>query len=316
MAKSVLPSKVGVLIPAYNESRTIEAVVREAKAIAATVLVVDDGSVDRSAEIAQAAGAEVLRRDQNEGQGKALRNGILALRESGVDHVITIDADAAHDAASAAHLWAAHTRSGADITIGSRFLSSRWLREIPSHKIAANRFAASLLSLLLGVSLTDVACGMRVMGPRALALSLSSTGFGFAFELLWCAVREGLKIHEHPVRVRYDSKEPFWTKQNELIDFLRLCHEAAEPYPSVAPLISRIEEGVLRFEKLSIRLRGDLYDLHGLPSYQAYLVQMQHPWFRSIKVGDEFLTIDFDAIAYPLDLGIRKLRRPPHAPST
>lgn len=296
LIEPALPASVGILIPVYNESRTIEVVVREAKNVATTVLVVDDGSSDRSASIAETAGARVLRRDRNEGQGKSLMEGILVLRDLGVSDVITLDGDAAHDAASAVDLWAAHTESGADLTIGSRFLNKQELKEIPSHKIAANRFGAGLVSLLLGVPFTDVACGMRVMGPRALALPLTSAGFGFAFELLWCASQKGLKMHEHPVSVRYDAREPFWTKQTELVDFLRLCSAMGEIYPLAASLISQIEERVLRFEPISIRLKGDLYYLHSLPNYQAYMVQLQHPWFISMPRDDGFFVVDFDAI--------------------
>jgi glycosyltransferase involved in cell wall biosynthesis len=294
MTEDLLPVTVGILIPAYNEARTIESVVREARSVATTVLVVDDGSSDSSASIAQAAGARVLRRERNGGQGQALAEGILALRKLGIREVITLDADAAHDAASAVNLWAAHTGSGADLTIGSRFLSKGALEEIPSHKIAVNRLGAKLVSLLLHVRLTDVACGMRVMGPRALSLPTKSSGFGFAFELIWCAVRKGLKLHEFPVPVRYDAREPFWTKQVELIEFLRACFAMAETYPAAARLITRLEQGVLQFEQLLIRLGGDLYYLHGLRNYQAYMVQIQHTCFVS-KPDDDFILVDFDS---------------------
>jgi glycosyltransferase involved in cell wall biosynthesis len=111
MKNALLPSNVAVLIPAYDEARTIGEVVREAKKVAKTVLVVDDGSTDGSALLAEAAGAQVLRRARNEGQGKALADGILVLHDLGLTQVITLDGDAAHAPLSAIMLWEAHIKS-------------------------------------------------------------------------------------------------------------------------------------------------------------------------------------------------------------
>ena len=98
MTEATLPTDVGLLIPAFNEAKTIRAVVRDAISVARTVLVVDDGSTDESAAIAELAGARVLRRNRNEGLGRALSEGIMALRALGMANVITLDGDAAHEA--------------------------------------------------------------------------------------------------------------------------------------------------------------------------------------------------------------------------
>ena len=88
--------KVAAVIPAYNEERRIGAVVKAVRAQNLDVLVVDDGSKDGTAAAAEAAGAQVLRHEGNQGKGVALNNAFRAARERGYEVVVTLDADGQH----------------------------------------------------------------------------------------------------------------------------------------------------------------------------------------------------------------------------
>jgi len=111
-------SKILVLLPAYNESAHIAAVIAEASTHL-PVLVVDDGSKDGTADIAQKNGALVIRQ-VNQGKGKALRVGFQYALEHGFDAVITLDADGQHDASEIPLFIQKHSAEGSDLVIGQR----------------------------------------------------------------------------------------------------------------------------------------------------------------------------------------------------
>src|SRR5215831_15899689 len=118
------PNALWVVIAAYNEAATIARVIADAKSTGARVLVVDDGSKDRTADVAAAAGAVVIRHPINLGQGAALQTGLDFALAQGADVIVTFDADGQHRAADIAGLIDALVRHGADFALGSRFLGS------------------------------------------------------------------------------------------------------------------------------------------------------------------------------------------------
>ncbi|MEX2011973.1 MAG: glycosyltransferase family 2 protein, partial [Chloroflexota bacterium] len=113
------PAVIAAVIPAYQEAPRVGPVVVGAKAHL-PVLVVDDGSADDTASVAEDAGATVLRLRPNQGKGAALRAGFRWALDNGIEAVVTLDADGQHDPAEIPTFVAARARTGADLVVGRR----------------------------------------------------------------------------------------------------------------------------------------------------------------------------------------------------
>jgi len=113
-----------VVIPAFNEATVIGDVISGLRARYPNVVVVDDRSEDDTTNVAVAAGAVVIRHPINLGQGAALQTGIRYALQRGADCIVTFDADGQHQVEDIGVLLDTHTRTNADVVIGSRFLGS------------------------------------------------------------------------------------------------------------------------------------------------------------------------------------------------
>lgn len=193
-----------VVVPAFHEELSVGAVVGEIRRHlpGCPVLVVDDGSRDRTAERAAAAGAEVVTAPFNLGVGGAMRIGFLYALRNGYQAVVQVDADGQHDPPDIIRVLDA--LAGADVVVGSRFAgtdlgsTARWRRRVIG-------FLSRSVSLLCGVRLTDVTSGFRAAGPRALpvlARHYPAEYLGDTIESLVIAHRAGLRIAEVPVTMR------------------------------------------------------------------------------------------------------------------
>ena len=191
-----------VVIPALNEEATVAAVVRAARgSLGADVLVVDDGSSDRTAEIAQAAGAWVLSHPFNLGVGAALRSGFRYAAERGYPTVLQLDADGQHDPAFAAALLAP-LEDGADLVVGSRFAAGF---EVGRARRTCMRWLARIVSRRAHVAITDTTSGFRAFGKRAVerfAESYPTEYLSDTVEALLLAAAWQLDIREVPVEMR------------------------------------------------------------------------------------------------------------------
>ncbi|QIG38310.1 glycosyltransferase family 2 protein [Microbacterium sp. 4R-513] len=198
------PSRVLIVLPAYNEEEAVGDVVREVRDTlpSFTCLVVDDGSRDATADTAEAAGALVARLPYNLGVGGALRLGFKYAVENGFDTVVQIDADGQHDPAAVPRLLA--KLDEADIVIGARFAGvgdykARGLRRL------AMRVIAGVLSRTAKTTLTDTTSGFKACGPRAVALfaeNFPAEYLGDTIEALVIAARAGCRITQVPVAMR------------------------------------------------------------------------------------------------------------------
>ncbi len=200
--------EVSVVIPCLNEERSIGTVVRrarqalEAMGVAGEVIVADNGSTDRSIEIACAEGARVVHVPFR-GYGSALRGGIQAAEGR---YIVIGDADGSYDFGEMPALIA-RLREGYDLVIGSRFLGTilpgamRWTSRI------GNPIVTALLNGLFGLRVTDSQSGMRAFTREAYRrLRLHATGMEFASEMLIQAVRAGLRIAEVPITFHPDQR--------------------------------------------------------------------------------------------------------------
>jgi len=191
-----------VVIPAYNEQGRIGSVVsRVGRELAMDVLVVDDGSADRTAEEARAAGAIVASHPVNLGYGAALQTGYRYALRAGHEGVIQLDADGQHDPASIAGLVDA-LRAGNDVVVGSRFLDAGSYRPPLTRRIGMTLFG-KVASALSGIPLTDPTSGFQALSRRALAF-YAHERYPHDYpdaDVLSMVARSGLRLTEVPVRM-------------------------------------------------------------------------------------------------------------------
>ncbi len=195
-----------VLIPAYNEEKTISDVITSIPRDCARkveVLVVNDGSRDRTKEVALAAGADrVISHNTNKGLGVTFRDGIDEGLKMGADIIINIDADGQFDTKDIPRLLRPIIEGKADMVTCSRFKDPKLTPKMPKIKIFGNKFFASILNLLLGKNYADTQCGFRAYSREA-ALNLVLFGrFTYTQEVFIDLVKKGFRIVEVPCVVR------------------------------------------------------------------------------------------------------------------
>jgi glycosyltransferase involved in cell wall biosynthesis len=206
------------LIPAFNEARTIAAVVEGVGAVVNHVVVVDDGSTDGTGDRARDAGAEVATHAVNLGKGHAVRTGLARVFDGTFTHVLLLDADLQHLPQEASSLLAAAAGSGADVVIGERrFERSR----MPASRYHANRIGSRALSWFVGVPVQDTQCGFRVFRVDALRpLRLRARGYEIETEMLVKVRRRGGTVAAVPVTAVYGGQP---SKLRPVRDTTRTC---------------------------------------------------------------------------------------------
>jgi glycosyltransferase involved in cell wall biosynthesis len=193
------------IVPALNEAGSIESVIREIRAEDPDfeVLVVDDGSTDNTAALAEAAGARVVRLPFNLGIGGAVQTGLQYAREHDFGIAVQIDADGQHDPTQLPQLLAPLVAGEADVVVGSRFLGERNY-EAPFVRRIGIRVFAAIISAVVGQPLTDTSSSFRAFGRRAIAYFSRDYPHGFveSVEATVIAARCGLRLKEVPVVMR------------------------------------------------------------------------------------------------------------------
>jgi len=197
--------RIVAVIPAFHEETRIAATVAGVRPFVDRVIVVDDGSTDRTAHRAAEAGATVARHITNRGQGAALRTGTEAACRIGASIVVHIDADGQHDPLSIPTLLAPLRAQESDVVFGSRFLGEDAVG-MPTSRKALLSAARTFNALVVGVPrrVSDPQSGFRAMS-RAAAESVSFTQDRMAHcsEILRLVTRSDLRWREVPVRVIY-----------------------------------------------------------------------------------------------------------------
>jgi glycosyltransferase involved in cell wall biosynthesis len=196
--------RIAVVVPAYNESGPLAAVVRELRPQCATCIVVDDGSGDDTAAVALEAGAVVLRHVVNRGQGAALLTGIRYALRGGADVIVTFDADGQHEPADIPALVAPIVSGEADVTLGSRFLGRS--ENMPRSRRLVLRGGILFTRAFSGIRVTDVHNGLRAWSRRAAGeLTITLDGMAHASEILDQIRTRGWRVVEVPTTVRYSE---------------------------------------------------------------------------------------------------------------
>lgn len=213
--------RIFALIPAHDEAARIEHVVAGAGRHL-PVLVVDDGSADDTAALAESAGATVIRQSPNQGKGAALRAGFAAALDAGAEAVITLDGDGQHDPSEIPAFLGAYARRALAGEPSELIVGRRDFRRMPPSRRIANWLGTVVLSASLGRWIADNQSGYRLVGRRLMAATLDSREAGFAFEVEMIAVcmREGWSIGWVPVRTIYAGEHSHIRPGHHLREFL------------------------------------------------------------------------------------------------
>lgn len=205
-----------VVLPTYNEADNIEGILNQVRIRVpeACILVVDDGSPDGTADLAERVGAEsgsieVLRRPRKAGLGSAYRAGFRIGLARGFDVLVEMDSDFSHDPASLPDLLAA-VHAGADLAIGSRYVPGG---SIPNWSLARrgiSKFGNLYARTMLGLRVRDSTAGFRAFRRDALAAidldAVRADGYGFQIEMAYRVHRNGGTIAEVPIAFRDRSR--------------------------------------------------------------------------------------------------------------
>jgi glycosyltransferase involved in cell wall biosynthesis len=198
---------VTVVVPAFNEGTGVAVVVSDLRAEFGRVVVVDDGSSDRTGELARAAGAHVVRHPGNLGQGAALQTGFAyALTDPDMRYVVTFDSDGQHRVQDALTLLATARESGVDVVLGSRFLTPE--TDVPTMRRAVLRAGIAFTRATTRLAVTDTHNGLRVLNRHAVQqIDLTLSDMAHASQLLGLIARRGLTWTEAPVVIDYADEE-------------------------------------------------------------------------------------------------------------
>jgi len=210
-----------VLIPSYNAASTIGALVTSIKPLGVDVIVVNDGSEDRTAQVAADAGALVIGHVRNRGKGAALRTGFAFTLDAGYDAVVTLDSDGQHDPREIPHLLeTARCLESEGIVLGHRLANGAVM---PTARRWTNRLMSWIVSTMTRQSIPDSQCGFRVIPARALQhLTLTTNQFELETELLFAAAKHGWRIHSVPIRTIYDHHASHIRPFSDGLRFVRL----------------------------------------------------------------------------------------------
>lgn len=202
-----MPMRVLTAIPVFNEERHVRGVLSQVLRLTNDVLVVDDGSSDRTPAVLEAIrGIALIRHPRNLGYGQSLIDAFGYAVGQGYDWVITLDCDEQHEPARIPAFVDRAERDDVDVISGSRYLLEPAAAGAPEDRRRINRLITELLNAHLGIELTDAFCGFKAYRTAALRrLRLSEPGYAFPMQFWVEAVHHGLRIAELPVRLIYND---------------------------------------------------------------------------------------------------------------
>lgn len=206
-----------VVIPSYNEARTIGDIVGNIVEMGLTVLVIDDGSVDATERIALDAGAMVLRHRKNLGKGYSVRQGIrYVIEKTNFEWMIMMDGDGQHHTEDIPILMEASKDGDVNIVSGNRMMQTK---SMPSMRYWTNRFTSLVISSMCHQKIPDTQCGYRLVRVEALKdMKLESYKYDIESEMLIQAARKNMKIRSVPIQTIYGDET---SEIHPILDTLR-----------------------------------------------------------------------------------------------
>jgi len=199
--------RIITIIPAYNEENTIENVVKSVKTYS-DVLVVDDGSSDQTAPLAENVGATVISHSKNLGKGAAIKTGLKYAIKYDFDIMIMLDGDGQHNPQDIPLLI--EGLKNADMIIGSRFLKAN-PQKMPLQRRISNGITTKLIRYMTGYLITDSQCGFRLISKKAAPffVEIPYNDYVYESEVLCKASENNLVVDERQIECIYDTEKSY-----------------------------------------------------------------------------------------------------------
>lgn len=238
-----------VAIPVYNEEHHVRSVLDRVRQFAPNILILDDGSSDRTPEILSelrpSYGFDLIRHEANAGYGRAIREIFNRAHRDNYDWVITMDCDDQHEPERIPDFLSAIEKNDLDIVSGSRYLSNdaQWAKDLPpGDRRAINATLTKEINARLGFNLTDSFCGFKAHRVSAMdKLDITDDGYAFPMQLWVQAAANNLRVGEIPVELIYN--DPNRTFGGGLDDpTTRLNHYRCVLYRAMDKVIDRLPE--------------------------------------------------------------------------
>jgi len=208
--------QICVIIPAHNEADKIGSIVGPLVQKNLHVLVIDDGSTDKTKNIANNKGAVVICHQEKKGKGSSLQEGFTYALEKGFDGVITMDGDGQHDVGDVDGFIHKAENTPECVVSGNRMSDSK---DMPLVRRLTNRVMSFFISVICKQEIPDTQCGFRFISSKILRdIRLSSRDFEIETEVLVQASKKGYKITSVPVKTIYDNEK---SKINPFVDTMR-----------------------------------------------------------------------------------------------
>lgn len=205
-----------VLIPVYNEAKTIGSLIAKITNMGMNVIVIDDGSQDNSGFIAKENGAIVLRRTKNRGKGASLRDGFKYILDKEYQAVIIMDGDGQHNPEDLPKFITKALSLKKGIIIGNRMSNAK---NMPLARRLTNKFMSFLISAIIGQKIPDTQCGYRLITSSVLKnIKLTTSKYETDSEILIAAGQKGFTIDSINIETIYQRE---LSQIKPLIDTLR-----------------------------------------------------------------------------------------------
>ncbi len=216
-------AQIAALIPAFNEETHIGEVVLRARAQLDHVLVVDDGSSDKTAERARSAGAEVIVHEQNQGKGESIKTGLRRWLDRQMEFVIILDADGQHRPEEVDRFVAiANLPAKPMLVVGNRMND---VARMPKIRRLVNRFMSQQISRVCRQEVPDTQCGFRMLHRDLIPDLFGGTArFDYETEMLFIASRKGYQIYSVPISTVYSDEVSSIHPVRDTVRFFRLMH--------------------------------------------------------------------------------------------
>jgi len=213
--------KTCVIIPAYNEAKTIGGIITGLKERGLDVLVIDDGSFDDTGKIAARSGAILISHERNLGKGIAMREGFdFILQNTNYDTLVIMDGDGQHRVKDVGKFLEKARKERDDIIVGNRM---GYTKNMPFARFITNRFMSSLLSTVCKQRIPDTQCGFRFLSRRVIkTIRLNSSNYDIESELLIKASRRGFKIASVPIETVYTGERSEINPVTDTVRFMIL----------------------------------------------------------------------------------------------
>ncbi len=212
--------RVIIIIPAYNEEKSIGRLLRSLDFSSQDIVVVDDGSTDRTSQISQSCGVYTIRHNHNMGKGMAHRTAFRFACNEGAEWVITMDADGQHSPDDIPRFLKSIKEDKGDMIIGVRNIS---LTSMPLARLQTNLWTSFVVSLLAGTRVKDSQSGFRALRREIITtIPLSSSNFQTESEIIVKAARRGFRISSVSIKTIYNESKSAIKPVLDTIRFIKL----------------------------------------------------------------------------------------------